>query len=171
MKDDQQARRSRIRWVTLGEAIAIAALVISGLGLWHEWGNRDKHPAPVAVVEQQKPIPLVLRGQPASDGRALDIAPVEQRHALESLVVTIKGAEPVEIGSDGRLQAGDVEQALEGRDKEPKDKTLSVPVKISARYVENGADRRGGGSYTLRYRWEGGGLFGGRSLRLVSLSR
>ena len=70
-----------------------------------------------------------------------------------------------------RLQAGDVEQALEGRDKEPQDKTLIVPVRIAARYVANGTDRRGGGAYTLRYRWEGGGLFGGRSLRLVSLSR
>ena len=47
----------------------------------------------------------------------------------------------------------------------------SVPVRIAARYVEMGKDRTGGGSYVLRYRWEGGGLFGGRSLHLVSLSR
>src|SRR5205085_1183196 len=40
-----------------------------------------------------------------------------------------------------------------------------------AHYVEMGADRRGGGTYVLRYRWEGGGLFGGRSVRLVGLSR
>ena len=42
-----------------------------------------------------------------------------------------------------------------------------MPVRIAARYVEMGTDRRGGGTYVLRYRWEGGGLFGGRSLRLV----
>ena len=48
--------------------------------------------------------------------------------------------------------------------KKPKDVTLSVPVRIDARYVEAGTDRRGGGSYVLRYKWEGGGLFGGRSL-------
>ena len=46
-----------------------------------------------------------------------------------------------------------------------------MPVRIDARYVEAGADRRGGGSYVLRYRWEGGGLFGGRSIRLTGLSR
>ena len=56
-------------------------------------------------------------------------------------------------------------------DKQAKDVTLSVPVRIDARYVESGADRQGGGSYVLRYKWEGGGLFGGRSLRLVGLSR
>ena len=48
---------------------------------------------------------------------------------------------------------------------------MSVPVRISARYVEAGKDRRGGGTYTLQHKWEGGGLFGGRSLHLVGLSR
>jgi hypothetical protein len=46
-----------------------------------------------------------------------------------------------------------------------------VRVSIAARYVEMGQERRSTGSYALRYRWEGGGLFGGRSLRLTGLSR
>jgi hypothetical protein len=46
-----------------------------------------------------------------------------------------------------------------------------VPVRIAARYVENGSDRRGGGTYVLRYKWEGGGLFGGRSIHLLGLSK
>jgi hypothetical protein len=49
--------------------------------------------------------------------------------------------------------------------------THSVPIRIDAHYVEMGRDRRGGGNYVLRYRWEGGGLFSGRSLRLVGLSK
>ena len=44
-------------------------------------------------------------------------------------------------------------------------------VAIAARYVEAGADKSATGSYVISYRWEGGGLFGGRSLRLVGLSR
>ena len=41
----------------------------------------------------------------------------------------------------------------------------SVPVRIDARYVEDGTDRtRGRGNFALRYKWEGGGLFGGRSV-------
>jgi hypothetical protein len=85
--------------------------------------------------------------------------------------VRIKGASPIEVGGDGRLSASDVESVLTGRDKERKDVTLKVPVRIDARYVEMGADRRGGGNYVLRYKWLGGGLFGGRSLRLTGLSR
>lgn len=96
---------------------------------------------------------------------------MDSGHALQSLTVTIQGASAIEVGSDGKLQASDVQAALKDRSKEDKDRTYSVPVRISAHYVEMGADRRGGGNYVLRYRWEGGGLFGGRSVRLVGLSR
>jgi hypothetical protein len=123
------------------------------------------------VVEQRSSVPLALRGTANGDGGTLTIVPADPSHALESLAVRIKGAAPIEVGSDGRLAAGDVEAALKGREKEAKDVTHSVPVRIDARYVEMGADRRGGGTYVLRYKWEGGGLFGGRSLRLISLSR
>lgn len=164
---DEQSRR---RWINLGELIAIAALIVSATGVWIAWrsGNEDK---PTRVVEQRSAIPLTLRGTVDRDGRTLMIAPADSSHALESLKVAIKGGSAIEIGSDGRLSAGDVESALKGREKEAKDVAHSVAVRIDARYVEAGTDRRGGGAYMLRYKWEGGGLFGGRSLRLVGLSR
>jgi hypothetical protein len=121
------------------------------------------------VVEQKQAIPLTLRGKAENDGRQLTIEPVEQGHALESLTITIKGASPIEVGSDGQLDASDVEAALKDRDDSKG--AHSVPVRIAARYVEMGKDRTGGGSYVLRYRWEGGGLFGGRSLKLTGFGR
>ena len=164
---DEKTRR---RWITLGEIIAMAALIVSAAGVWIAWksSNEDKT---TRVVEQRSAVPLALRGAVNGDGRTLTIAPADAGHALESLKVIIKGAAPIEVGSDGRLSASDVEAALKGREKEAKDVTHSVPVRIDARYVEAGADRRAGGNYALRYKWEGGGLFGGRSLRLVGLSR
>ena len=165
-ESDPKARR---RWVSLGELIALGALIVSALGLWITWksGNQDK---PTQVVEQRQPIPLTLRGKVDDDGSALDISPVEPSHALESLTITIKGSSPIEVGSDGRLRADDVESALKTRDAEPKG-AHSISVRIDTRYVEMGKDRRSAGSYALRYRWEGGGLFGGRSLKLTGLSR
>jgi hypothetical protein len=138
---------SRRRWVSFGELIALAALIVSGVGVWIAWKstNEDK---PTRVVEQRPSVALALRGSADRDGGALTILPADPAHALESLTVTIKD-----------------------RDKDPKDVTQRVPVRIDARYVEAGTERRGGGAYTLRYKWEGGGLFGGRSLRLVGLSR
>ena len=161
--------RSRRRWVTFGEIIGVAALIISALGLWITWrGTQDDKPT--RVVEQRQAIPLTLRGSAVRDGRELVLAPVEPGHALESLTLSIATLPPIEVGSDGRLDAGDVEAVLKDRDRDRKG-AGKVPVRIAARYVEMGAERGGGGAYVLRYRWEGGGLFGGRSLRLVGLSR
>ena len=161
---------TRRRWITLGEIIGVLALIVSALGVWIAWksSSEDK---PTRVVDQKSSIPLALRGTVDGDGGTLTFVPADPSHALEGLTVTIKGSSPIEVGSDGRLSASDVESALKDREKEAKDVTHSVPVRIDARYVEMGKDRRGGGNYVLRYKWEGGGLFGGRSLHLVGLSR
>jgi hypothetical protein len=159
---------SRRRWVTLGEIVAVLALVVSAAGLWLTWKNNGED-KPTTVVEKRQAIALTLRGKAEHDGRSLTIEPVEPSHALESLTLTIKGASPIEIGSDGELDASDVETALKAHDETKG--AHSVPVRIAARYVEAGTDRRGGGSYVLRYRWEGGGLFGGRSLKLTGFGR
>ena len=168
MSESPSERRRRL--INLGELIALAALAVSALGVWIAWksSNTDK---PTRVVEQRSAVPLTLRGAPNNDGSTLTIMPADPNHGLESLTVAIKGAPPIELGSDGRLSARDVQTALKDRPKEDKDRTYAVPVRIGAHYVEMGADRHGGGSYVLRYRWEGGGLFGGRTVRLVGLSR
>ena len=168
MRESPEARRRRL--INLGELIALAALIVSALGVWIAWKNSSED-KPTRVVEQRSAVPLTLRGTPESNGGEITVSPVDPGHALQSATVTIKGASPIELGSDGRLQASDVQAALKDRRKEDKDRTYSVPVRIAAHYVEMGADRRGGGAYLLRYKWEGGGLFGGRSLRLVGLSR
>jgi hypothetical protein len=170
MKETESQRTHR-RLINLGELIALCALIVSAAGVWIAWKTSDGSDKPTRVVEQRQAIPLTLRAKAKDDGRELEISPIESGHALESLVVTIPGASPIEVGSDGLLGAGDVEAALEAHDKESKDETHSVAVKIQARYVEAGSDKHASRSYRLRYRWEGGGLFGGRSLRLVGLMR
>jgi hypothetical protein len=159
---------SRRRWITLGEVIALLALAVSAAGVWLTWKTSGDE-KPTTVVEKRQAIALTLRGKAQNDGRNLVIEPVEPGHALESLTITIKGATPIEVGSDGRIDASDVEAALKDRDE--RKGAHSVPVRIDARYVEMGKDRRGGGSYVLRYRWESGGLFGGRSLKLTGFGR
>ncbi len=162
---------SRRRWISLGELIALGALIISALGLWITWKSNDR-PAedkPTRVVEERTAIPLSLHAKADDDGQSLTISPIEQTHALDSASLTIEGAPPIDIGSDGKLDASSIESAIKSKDENKG--AHSVPVRITARYVEAGKDRTGGGRYVLRYRWEGGGLFGGRSLRLVSLTR
>lgn len=166
MKETESEKRRRL--INLGELIALGALIVSALGVWISWKS-DGDSKPATIVEQRQPIPLTLRGKAEDDGRRMEITPVESSHALESLTLAIKGASPVEIGSDGVLSADSLEPILRQRDE---DKGVhALPVRLSARYVEMGKDKSASGSYRLSYRWEGGGIFGGRSLRLVSLSR
>lgn len=165
--DKDTAKKSRLRWITLGESVALAALIISALGLWNSWRSRDE--GPTRVVEQRESIPLSLRAEAQDNGRRLLISPVEPTHAIDSLTVKVKG-EPIEVGSDGRLSASDVEAAL-GDAVDGAEGTQRVLVQIASRYVEAGNDRRSSASYVLSYRWEDGGLFGGRSLRLIGFSR
>ena len=169
MSESSDARQRR-RWIALGEVIGLLALIVSALGLWLTWksSNEDK---PTRVVEQRQPIPLTLRAKREDDGERLNISPVEPGHALESLTIAIPGASAISVASDGELDADDVEAALKGRDNEPKNRTLAVRVRIDANYVEMGRDRRSSGNYSLRYMWKSGGMFSGRSLHLVGLSR
>jgi hypothetical protein len=160
--------QSRRRWISFGEFIGLGALVISALGLWITWKS-NQNDKPTEVVEHKQAIPLILRGSVQGDGRELIISPVESSHALESLTVTIPGGSAVDVGSDGRLSASELETALK-TDKEQKGSHVAR-ARIAARYVEMGKERRSNGTYSLRYRWEGGGLFGGRSVRLEGFSR
>ena len=167
MNETPEQRRRRLRWLTLGELLAVVAVAISALGLWQSWRSGDK---PTTVVEQRRSIALTLRGKAENDGRTLEITPVEQSHALQSLTFKPTRATPINIGSDGELGADELEGAL-GKETDRDKGTHRLRMRIEADYVEAGVVRHTSGNYTLTYRWEGGGLFGGRSLRLASLAR
>lgn len=164
---------SRRRWINLGELIAVAALIVSAIGVWVSYKANDKggDDRPTRVVEQKQSIPLVLRGRVENDGKRMQISPLESSHSLESLKLTVVGTTlDLDLGSDGDLNASDLDAALKARDKELKG-NHNVPVRIEASYVELGTERTAHGTYQLRYRWDGGGLFGGHSVRLTGLSR
>lgn len=166
--ESEAKRKSRLRWITLGEAIAIAALVISAVGVWISWKGEDAKPT--TVVEKKTTVPLVLRGKVADDGKSLEIAPADSGHALQTLMIKTGAGAPIEVGSDGSLSAWEFQSAL--GDKAPDVKgTNRMSVQITSTYVEAGADKSATGSYVIAFRWENGGLFGGRSLRFVGFSR
>lgn len=162
---DEKPRRP---FISLGEVIALAALIVSGFGAWIAWksSNEDK---PTRILEQRQAIPLVLRASVLDNGKAIEIAPVEESHALQSLKVTAPGSS-IDVGSDGKLPARAIEPLVKARDEDSKG-TKQLSVRVQARYVEAGKDRTSTANYVLNYRWEGGGLFDRRSLRLIGMRR
>jgi hypothetical protein len=160
--------KPRRRWITLGEFIALAALVVSALGLWLSWKS-SQNDGPTRIVEQKPAIALILRGSAGRGGEELVISPVEAGHALESVTIAIPGENSIEVGSDGRLFARDLERAL--KDRKDGKGSQSITARLTARYVELGRERSSSGNYVIRYRWEGGGLFGGRALKIEGMRR
>lgn len=170
MSESSQARTRR-RWINFGEFLAVLALLVSAAGVWVSWqGSGKKEDGPTRVLEQKQAVPLILRGKAKDGGRKIEISPLESSHALESIRMELPGGSIVDVGSDGVLDAGEVEATLKARDKDLKG-SRSIPVRITAHYVELGAEKTATRSYQLRYRWEGGGLFEGHSVRLAGLSR
>ncbi len=159
--------KSGRRGLGVGEGIGLAAVFISGLGLWNSWRGDDKQ-GPTEVVEKKAAVPLVLRGQVEDEGERLVIEPVEPTHALDSLKFAFASGKTVEIGSNGTLNSGEIEGALP-EDFERKDG--QIVANVTARYVEAGKERDSTRRYAIRYRWAGGGLFAGKSLRIVDFRR
>ena len=160
-----QAKRRRL--VSFGEIIALAALIISGLGLWNGWSSRNDKSAVIAATS--RPVPLALRGKLEDDGKRLAIAPVEPGHALETLTLTAPGKPALDLGSEPRLSASAVEGLINAARK--KEGSGSLRVTFAAHYIDGGTERRGSGAYWIAYRWTDGGLFGGHSLRLTGMTR
>jgi hypothetical protein len=120
------------------------------------------------VVEKKSAVPLVLRGRVEDEGQRLVIEPVEPTHALDSLNFAFASGKTVEIGSNGTLNSDEVAGALPEKSEK---KDGQIIATVTARYVEAGKERDSTRRYAIRYRWDGGGLFGGKSLRIVDFRR
>lgn len=164
---DQQSEARRRRWLSVGETIAVLALIISALGLYNGW--RSEAPGPSEAVEKKEAIPLVLRGEVERGGQRLRLVPVEDAHSLDSVRITLPNGKILELGGDGVLDSDRFKNALGMKTK--RDRSSSSAVRIAARYVEAGRDRSSDRTYVVRYRWEGGGLLDDLELRFTGLSR
>lgn len=165
---EEKARRRRR--MALGEAIALAALILSGLGLWNNWRTGDEKPS-VVVDRVPKPIALVLRGTVEDEGKAMRLSPLEDSHAIDQLTITAvpPGKGTASFGSDPMLSASMVETWLPADAR--RDGSGGLTLSVVARYVETGETRTVTQRYRVGYQWKDGGLFGGKSVRLTGFSR
>ena len=171
MATESEEKARRRRRIALGEAIGIAALLISALGLWNSWRNGDDDKPAVVIDRAPKPIPLMLRGAVSDDGKVIRLAPLESTHALDEVVITARppAKGTATFGSDPMLSAAMVETWLPEAGKREGSGTLAADT--VARYVEAGETRTAKQRYRIGYTWKDGGLFSGKSVRLIAFSR
>jgi hypothetical protein len=178
-----EAAATRRRWINLAEIVAVGGLLISGLALWNSYRERTGEETDKVTARKQalaQATIMVLRGAADREGRRLSLAPADPEQTIQSQRVvfpTALAVAPVENMADPRIEAlwfrRQILRAIanEEAQAEVDDADRRVPVAITTRFYRDGALFTDTAVYYIVYRVEGGGLFEGRRLRLLGLSR
>jgi len=176
----EEAAAIRRRWVSLGETLAVAAVLISALTLWLNWSERsDSQAEKVAETSHAaaRAATLTLGAQPAGKGDRLDLKPASadqqvlgQRVRFPSML----GIDPVETTGEPRIEAAWFEDALKkARDKAglPDDSRGDerLPVIIATQFLVDGQQHEDIALYDIGYTIRGR-MLGGHALALRGLS-
>jgi len=180
-KEREEAARVRRRWLTLGEMLAIVAVVISALTFWNSYSERTNSEAEhkaEAAQNQRKATLLTLKAVPDKDGRTLALSPRAEEQAIQSQTILFPSAlnlSPAETSSDSRIERDWIEEALvrARKDAGASDATLGdarLPLLIVTHYLADGDPHVDRAVYELGYATSHS-LLGGTSVRLRGLSR
>lgn len=176
------AAATRRRWVTLGEVLAVVAVVISGLTLWNNWSERSESEATkTAEAQQASARAAILVLQAEGDGeRVLTLKPTSAEQAVQSQTIAFPralGVAPAGTTGEPRIEADWFERALNKArnaaglpDDSRGDERL--PVAITTRYLVGGTPHEDVALYDIGYtisgRWLRGHSVTLRGLSLVS---
>lgn len=178
-----EARALRRRWITIGEAVAVAGVVIAGLGFWNSYQERQDAAAERAVerraegaakAEQAKALSRVRLVTGEVDARGIALA-AQEGCALQSTDLRFPAALGVPTRSTvvtHRIEADWVAapllKATDGGDDRQEGR---LPVLIAATCAGADGDHAETAIYDLLWRTEPGGVLSGRALRLRGLVR
>jgi hypothetical protein len=170
-----EAAAIRSRWITLGEVLAVVAVIISGLTFWNSYQERSSSEAERAAEKRQKSAKaqtLILAA--TADGRNLKLAARDPEQAIQgqSLVfpsaLEIKAVETV----DPRVEAKWIENAWSKARKQGGAKDGSgdarLPVAITTKFVSGGETYSDTAIYDVGYKVDEGLL--DTNVKLLGLS-
>lgn len=180
MSETPEERREkaaiRRRWITLGEGVAVVAVLISAATLWNSYSERKANEAERNAATQKEArseSALVLRARVEDSGRTLRLEPADGEQIIQSqrIVFPAKlGVNPIETAGDARIEAGWITDALKQSGVERSSAgDMRVPVSIVSRFTGKGDVRQAAALYQLSYVREGH-LLGGSSIRLRGLA-
>jgi hypothetical protein len=181
-KDEARAAEAaaiRRRWVTLGEALAVIAVIISALTLWNNWSERSESEAAKSAAARRASVraaTLVLTATPSGE-RELILKPASAGQSVQSQTLffpTPLHAAPAETTGEPRIEAEWFERALtNAREKAglPDDSRGDerLPVAITTRFLVDGEAHEDVALYDIGYTISGR-LLGGHNVTLRGLS-
>jgi hypothetical protein len=174
-----EAAAIRRRWITLGEALAVIAVVISALTLWNNWSERSEGEATKDAQAQRASTlagTLVLTAA-SSSARELILKPASAEQSVQSQTIvfpTALGAAPAQTTGEPRIEAAWFDHALKSarnRNGLPDDSRGDerLPVAITTRFLVDGTAHEDVALYDIGYSISGR-LLGGHNLTLRGLS-
>lgn len=174
-----EAAAIRRRWITLGEVLAVIAVVISALTLWNSWSERSDSEATKKAEAQQSSSRtgrLVLSAAASGEHRLL-LKPASAEQSVQSQIIsfpTALGAAPAETTGEPRIEAAWFERALKkarGEAGLPDDSRGDerLPVAITTHFLVDGDAREDMAVYDIGYTISGHWL-SGHSVTLRGLS-
>lgn len=176
----EEAAAIRRRWLSLGETLAVAAVLISALTLWLNWSERSDSQAEKTAESRQaasRAATLTLGAQSAGKGERLDLRPALADQQVLGQTIRFPaalGLDPVETTGEPRIETGWFEDALKkARNKAglPDDSRGDerLPVVISTRFLSGGQQHDDLALYDIGYTIKGR-MLGGHSLALRGVS-
>jgi len=178
-KDRAEAAKVRRRWITLGELLGVAAVLISGLTLWNNWNDRRETKAEKAATEQRASAKVAKLVLVAADGgkQTLALKPAAPEQSVQSQTIlfpTALDVSPAATNGEPRIEGGWFEHALvKAReaaglpDNSRGDERL--PVVIVTQYLADGDPHEDVALYDVGYTISGKFL-GGHSVTLRGIS-
>ncbi len=178
-KDRAEAAKVRRRWITLGEVLGVAAVLISGLTLWNNWNDRRETKAEKAATEQRASAKVAKLVLVAADGgkQTLALKPAAPEQSVQSQTIlfpTALGVSPAATTGEPRIEGGWFEHALvkareaAGQpDNSRGDERL--PVVIVTQFLADGDPHEDVALYDVGYTISGKFL-GGHSVTLRGIS-
>lgn len=162
-KEAREAAAIRRRWITLGEVLAVVAVVISGLTFWNSYQERSGAEAERVAEKQEKSAKAqTLMLKASGEGSRLDLSALDPAQAIQSQTIRFPTALRLSAIDtvDPRIQAGWIEAAAKKARKASdgkKDKGDSrLPVAITTRFVSGGETYIDNAIYDVGYRLDSG---------------
>lgn len=156
-------RRLPIRLLTLGEIVAVAAVVIAGLGYWDSHRERDREAAEKAAVVREKQTQaqeaarkqvFILTGQPDGSGDRIRLSPVNPEQVIQTQALTFPTPireDDVQTTGNPRIEKGWFEGGLKKALKVRGGDEGRVPVGVVSVYIEEGQTKSDRAIYLVGY--------------------
>jgi hypothetical protein len=175
-----EARKRRLRWITLAELLAVATVLISALALYDSHNARTQAEADRRADQGKESVRadrLTLIGTAQADGKSLKLAPAASGQVVQSQTIsfpTALGVAPAQTTGDPRIEASWFADGLKKARKAAGQGDDSVgderlPVAIETRYLADGVIRDDRAIYDVGYTISGKFL-GGSSVTLRGLA-